>query len=184
MGKRFFSLFVFLLLSFTACTELQLAIKIHKVKHHKIILPDVLLCIDNGSESLIYNDDEIQHSQYIVYIDSSECKTCILAHPEQFEALYQLRDAHRSFGIKIILSPETDYLSEIVEEIRNLNLTFPIFFDIENKFSSSNAFLPDDYRFHSFLLDKQMKPIFVGSPFANKKAKALFEKKLHETCHH
>ncbi len=183
MGKRLLLFFVFLLLWLTACTELGLATKIHKVRQHKIILPEVLLCIDNGSESLVHEDDET-HAQYIVYIDSSECKTCILTHPEQFEALYHIQDAYGSFGIKIILSPGTDYLSEVVEEIRNLNLTFPIYLDIENKFKKLNAFLPDDYRFHSFLLDKQMKPIFLGSPFANKNAKALFEKKLHEIYRH
>ncbi len=181
MGKRILLNFACLLLCFTACTELGLAIKIHKVKLNKIILPEVLLCIDNGSESLVHEKDET-YAQYIVYIDSSECKTCILTHPEQFEALYQLQGAHGFFDIKIILSPGTEYLSEIVEEIRNLNLRFPVFLDIENEFNKSNAFLPDDSRFHSFLLDKQMRPIFVGSPFANKNAKALFEKKLHEVC--
>lgn len=104
MGKRLLLFFVFLLLWLTACTELGLATKIHKVRQHKIILPEVLLCIDNGSESLVHEDDET-HAQYIVYIDSSECKTCILTHPEQFEALYHIQDAYGSFGIKIILSP-------------------------------------------------------------------------------
>lgn len=55
---------------------------------------------------------------------------------------------------------------------------FPIYIDQYGEFRSLNPRIPDDKRFHSFLLNKNGYPIYVGNPLNSQKLFDIFIKHL------
>lgn len=59
-----------------------------------------------------------------------------------------------------------------------LDFPYPVYVDFNCSFRKLNTGIPEDVRFHSFLLDKNGHPVFVGNPNANETLNHLFEKVL------
>jgi hypothetical protein len=58
--------------------------------------------------------------------------------------------------------------------LNNNSIKTIAYIDINKDFIRKNSFIPKDSKFHTFLLNKQNKIVYVGNPLASDKAWALF----------
>ena len=69
-------------------------------------------------------------------------------------------------------------MDDINMELEITDLQSSIYLDTAYVFKKHNPTIPKDTKYHSFLLDKEGKVLFVGSPIDNKKIKNVYYKTL------
>ena len=62
---------------------------------------------------------------------------------------------------------------ELIKLASKAELDFPIYIDQENCINGQKI-IPDDLRFHYFLIDRDRRPVFVGHPLKGARLKELF----------
>ena len=75
------------------------------------------------------------------------------------------------------LECQLEYDGAMVDLMR-LNYPYALYVDIDGSFEKANPGLPDDKRFHSFLLDRDGHPVFIGNPAASEQLWMLFKEVL------
>ena len=71
-------------------------------------------------------------------------------------------------------SGKKENLEEVKFQLSIANHPEHIYIDSFNTFSKINQHIPTDQRFHSFLVDSNGKPIFVGNPLSNMRLAEIF----------
>lgn len=59
-----------------------------------------------------------------------------------------------------------------------LDFPYLVYVDYSGSFAETNMSIPEDNRFHSFLLNKEGRPVFVGNPLASDRMMELFKEAL------
>ena len=141
----------------------------------EIVLPGDLHSIANrnmSTESLFPKIPTL-----IIYHDSLECSTCRISHLMDYAGLYEMADTS-GFQIVTVFSPRQEEYDEVLRQLMVHNFPYPIYIDFNSSFRNRNASIPEDPRFHSFLIDKDGHPVFVGNPAASDDLWKVFEKTL------
>ena len=126
-------------------------------------------------------DDSLRNvPKMIVFIDSTECSKCRISNFIRYEPAFALSDSTRAFKMMLLLSVRKKDLAGILEHVELIDLPFPVFFDTDNAFRRDNPVVPDDTRFHSFLVGKDNVPIFVGDPSVNEKMEGLLREAVEK----
>ena len=115
----------------------------------------------------------------IVYLNANgceECKLTTLLPLSQFIHEHSTYSSH--FGVVIILHPT--HMPEPDRFLEQIQYRHPVFYDLDGSFERLNPHLPQDERFHTFLLDKNNKVVVVGNPVHNEKLKKLYLKALNQ----
>ena len=131
----------------------------------EIVIPNEIECIYNRQVDKI-KIDTLQQLKLIVYYDSLDCSSCRISHLMDIYPLYDMADTS-NFSLLTIFSPKEEDLAEVRNHIVIQNLPIPIYIDADGSFSKLNKSIPTDKRFHSFLIDDNNKPVFVGNPLTN-----------------
>ena len=66
----------------------------------------------------------------------------------------------------------------LISELQFSEPPYPVYVDKENLFQTSNPSIPDDSRYHTFLLDRNNRVVLVGNPLASNAMRSLFRKTL------
>ena len=107
----------------------------------------------------------------IYYYDGNECTSCNIANLNNIINIYQ------SPNLSIIpifsINDDEHYLN-LTPLLNNNYIKTISYIDINKDFIRKNSFIPKDSKFHTFLLNKQNKIVYVGNPLASDKAWALF----------
>lgn len=98
----------------------------------------------------------------VVYVDSLECTSCFVQHLFLYDNLNI--SLPPQCELVMILSPSANELSVVRHVISLEHHSYPIIVDETGFFERLNPDLPSDNRFHSFLLDKDNKPLIIGDP--------------------
>lgn len=117
-------------------------------------------------------------NKILVYLDSTGCTPCKF-QISKWQALIDTchqKQIHVSF-LFIIHSSNYDELS--VNLITH-NFSYPMIYDIENRFNKLNHFSKDP-TLHVFLLDKDNKIQLIGSPINNPKMWELYKKTIAQS---
>lgn len=109
----------------------------------------------------------------IMYYSPKECSVCAVKHIWDFEVLYEMAEEY-DYEMLSVFSPGEDDYSELLEYIKLSEFPYPIYYDINSDFARKNTCIPEDSRFHIFLLDEDRHPVFMGNPLANEKMKEIF----------
>lgn len=132
--------------------------------------------IENRCISPVYLEDgEIT---MVMYYDSTECSECRINQLLNYIPLYELADSTEKFRVITIFSPRQDEYDNVMARLMVLNFEFSVYIDKDSRFRKANPGIPEDRRFHSFLLDRDGHPVFVGDPVASETMGSLFEKAL------
>lgn len=116
----------------------------------------------------------------VVYVDSSECSPCALSKLRFWNPLIaEAKKKRVDINYIFILSPKKSEMEDVGMELENTDLQSSIYEDTAHIFSSRNKMLPKDQRYHSFLLDKKLNVILVGSPIENEKVKRVYRKVIN-----
>lgn len=116
----------------------------------------------------------IAGSKLVILYDSLECSSCQIGHLYDYLWSYEKLDSIQSCQLMTIFSPRQEEYDEVVRQLMVLNFPYPIYVDMSGSFRKINKCIPDDKRFHSFLLDKNGKPVFVGNPMSGPRMMELF----------
>lgn len=144
----------------------------------EINIPEDLRCVYNREISVI-DEDALKEYKLIVYYDSLECSSCRVSHISDIYPLYAMADTS-NFSVITIFSPRQTDLEDVELQLNLANHPVPIYLDINKTFCLSNLQIPQDPRFHVFLIDGKGVPVFVGNPLANVKLEQLFQSALRE----
>ena len=131
----------------------------------EIVIPNEIECIYNRQVDKI-KLDTLQQLKLIVYYDSLDCSSCRISHLSDIYPLYEMADTS-NFSVLTIFSPREEDLAEVRNQIQILNPPIHIYIDSDGSFCKLNESIPSDTRFHTFLIDTNNKPVFVGNPLTN-----------------
>ena len=138
---------------------------------NNIIIPSDIQKVSNRNIELCTVDSL---SKWIILIDSLQCSSCRIYHLYDFLPGYEMLDSIPDCELMAIFSPRQEEYDEVVKQLMILNFPYPVYVDYSCSFRKLNSFIPDDTRFHSFVIDKNRKPVFVGNPMSGQKMMDLF----------
>ena len=118
----------------------------------------------------------------VMYYDSTECSQCRINHLSDCLPLYELADSIGTFRIVTIFAPRQEEYDEVMASLMKQDFPYPIYVDFDGSFRKANRCIPEDKRFHSFLLDRDGHPVFVGNPVSSEKMHELFKRALEKAC--
>lgn len=138
----------------------------------EITFPETLCRIEN--RNVVY-DNLVTDSlpKLIIYNDYRECNSCKIKQLTTIESVYKLSDSLGTFEVVAIFSPSTDEFDDVMEELITMNFKYPVYVDVFGDFGKLNKCIPEDKRFHCFLVNRDNKPVFVGNP-AIRELRCLF----------
>ena len=127
------------------------------------------------SDKCTYKCSDVLNSRYkyIVYYDSLTCKPCHLDELEQWTELLSDFDV-KEISCLFVLSIQKGRIDSYKEYYDELQVKYPVFFDVNNSFLKHNPHIPEESMFHTFLLDGNNNVILVGNPLYNEDIKKLF----------
>lgn len=170
---RLFVLISILSASAMSCVEKTKVSKtMSRFIESEIIIPNDLDCIYKRDVNKI-RKDLLKPFKYIIYYDSLDCTSCKMAHLANIYPLYEMADTC-NFSVLTIFSPQKSQIDTLRLQLILSNYPFPVYIDGTGTFIKENIAIPSDKRFHSFLVDDNYVPIYVGNPLANDRLMELF----------
>ena len=161
----------------SACHDFTLSWKVRIFKNTKICFPAELLIVNKGIISSTKGDMSGKET-LIIYYDESECSACVINHLAESVNKYKTISKSNGCNVVILFSPLPENAQEVLINLIDAHLNFPIYIVQYGEFRSLNPRIPDDKRFHSFLLNKNGYPIYVGNPLNSQKLFDIFIKTL------
>lgn len=155
----------------TACKEYSVSRQLKAFMNYKIVMP---YGIQEISERNIKQVDLDNNVRLVILFDSLECSSCEINKLFNYVSSYEKIHSIQSCQLMTIFSPRQEEYDEVVKQLMVLNFPYPIYVDMSGSFRKINKCIPDDKRFHSFLLDKHGKPVFVGNPMSGPRMMELF----------
>lgn len=143
--------------------------------NYKIVMP---YGIQEISERNIKQVDLDNNVRLVILFDSLECSSCEINKLFNYVSSYEKIHSIQSCQLMTIFSPRQEEYDEVVKQLMVLNFPYPIYVDMSGSFRKINKCIPDDKRFHSFLLDRDGHPVFIGNPAASEQLWMLFKEVL------
>lgn len=114
----------------------------------------------------------------ILYHDSLSCSMCKISHLSDLSCVYALADSLGTFEVMSIFSPREEEYDELMKNLIYRDFEYPVYIDFSGSFRRRNECIPEEDLFHSFLIDRNGHPVFVGNPGASDDLWNLFNKAL------
>lgn len=112
----------------------------------------------------------------VFYNDSIGCLDCTFTKMAGY--LLENRERLKKVRIIHIISVNSSDSEHLFRKLCNLRLYGEVYLDTCNAFIKSNPKFPKEKLFHTFLLDKDGKVIFVGNPTNNSMNEKVFWKTI------
>ena len=172
--KRFF-LFVLCGYCFAACGNRQIHRSLEELYKATILFPDSLAIVIGGlSEKTSVATTPIK---LVSYYPSNYCTACTINQLDKWKPIFDLA-ADGQFVPVLLFSPGERGYRSLISELQFSEPPYPVYVDKENLFQTSNPSIPDDSRYHTFLLDRNNRVVLVGNPLASNAMWSLFRKTL------
>ena len=175
------SLFVLLLvlvLTLTGCEEQRLRSQVRKLMTSTVVMPAKVVCIDGG-EVFPMPDSLREKAKLIVYVDSSECRSCRFSKIPAYDRIISEAEP---YGVEVMIMMENRTFSGITltQYLSDIDLGIPIYVDEESTFLELNPAANKDVRLHSFLVNRHGTPVLVGDPVMSPGIAELFGRVLQQ----
>lgn len=128
-----------------------------------VIIPNDMIVVRQDIEEAV---EICSDPTFIIYISSSDCIECKLAHLIEFTILI---DELENMGIRImiILTPPSGRESNYASLLQTMDIGMPIYLDIHHTFERVNSFMPNNYDYHCILTDSELTIVYDGYPSGN-----------------
>lgn len=164
---------VFGLLLITSCGEKRsVKATIRSMRESELIIPSDLQCIDGRSVSTV--KDEREKATLVIYYDSLECGSCRVDKLYQLDTLFGLERTYADYEVLVVFSPKPSEVEDIMVMLVKKNYSHPVYLDYSGTFRELNDFIPEDNRFHTFLVGQDQRPLYIGDPYISKNMWDLF----------
>ena len=108
----------------------------------------------------------------ILYANPIGCMSCKLQLP-QWEKFINELDLITNSRVDVIVYAKPQNEDDIIKILKRYNYNKSICIDMEDCFKTTNE-LPEDERFHCFLLDNNNNIVLIGNPIHNSRIKELY----------
>ena len=170
MSRIRYSFLFILILLLPSCTKQNIRHNLKQMMSRSIVLPEQLERVQADTIVVIKQPSS---AKCVVYIDSSECMSCRIDRLIRYTALYYSGYESPLFDLMVIVSPSLGQKNHVIHQLQ-LSVDFPVYLDPRNEFLELNPHIPKEKKFHSFLIDKFGKVIFVGDPTSSDRMMELF----------
>ncbi len=180
--KMIFLLLVGLLFVFS-CGERNTAMKEYKqFQQSRITLPERMIRIGQGiREDVVYKRSG--RPLLVNYYGPEECSSCAVSHLHDNIKFLNMSQRDGNFDFIVIMAPPEEEREMVIEQTLAMSLPLSVYID-DAYYMESLGVIPADAALHSFLLDADGKPVFVGSPLWNESAKERFQAKISKSADH
>lgn len=160
------SAFLVLLAAFS-CSDFIVGRNVRRMLGQEIAFPEECAGVAcNGRPKMIF------------HYRPSDCSTCRIKFLGSYNELFSKFEDDVDF-IAVFSTTDIGY-GRVKNEIGNASISCSVYVDKGDKFDTLNDFLPDDSKYHIFLLDGDNRVVLVGDPMAGDRLLHLFEKKISE----
>lgn len=137
-----------------------------------------------GSTIIVTNDLNRKIQNYysdkdyilLLYLATEDCAPCVLEKVKMLNA-YSSDFKKFSTGILLIIQ-DGEKNEEISFIINDLEIDYPVIFDKNNKFIENNKSIQSKIC-QTFIMDKEYKVIWIGSPIQNKETLTRYYKMMN-----
>lgn len=178
--KNIFKLMVIIVFA-SSCENMRIAHEIKSFAGSAITVPKGLK-IKCGGVDTTFQYTQIQTlAKMIVWHDNMACSSCRMKKIDEWNNIVAYsRDSIIGFEPLFIFSPNKDNLYNFELEINIADFDYPILVDYENSFYDVNPHIPQDNKFHVFLIDKNNKVVLIGNPLHNQKLWVLYKQTINK----
>lgn len=134
-----------------------------------IALPQRVLKVENGKSGI--STIQPEGKTLVIFFAPKECTSCALSHLKQSESILESFDSAPAASVVVLFVPAEEDLQETVQLVSQENISIPVYVDFEGGFLDNK--IPEDVRFHSFLLDEDGHPVVVGNPISSERIRDL-----------
>lgn len=114
----------------------------------------------------------------VMFVDQSQCSECRLRRLSDYRFLLRLED--RGINVLFIFSPGSENVNEVLEDLIGYKYPYNVWIDAQGEFARMNRHIPDLINFHTFLLDSNNFPVFVGDPVVSDGMMPILEKAINK----
>lgn len=114
----------------------------------------------------------------VMYFDSTDCSSCQIGHLQNYIGLFEMADTSGLFGVVFLFSPGEEEYDNVMQQLVMLDFPYPLYIDYGCSFGRENRAIPEDDRYHCFLLGKDGRPVFVGNPLMSHELMDVFRETL------
>lgn len=165
----------------SSCENLRIAHEVKNFSGSTITVPKGLKVKCGGIDTTFQLTQKQTLTKMIVWYDTMECSSCRMKRIDMWNKIVVYsRDSIIGFEPVFIFSPNKGSLNSFELEINIANFDYPIMVDYENSFYDVNPQIPQDNKFHVFLLDKNNKVVLIGNPLQNQKLWALYKQTINK----
>lgn len=150
-----------------------------------IILPSIkqyLPKTSNGDDSILIKDTSVYDFTILSYIDTLGCENCKLQLNGWKNYINKVLSTSR-YNVKFAFYFSTRNVGKIKNILEQQNFFYPVYFDYSDSLNILNK-LPKQFRYQTFLLDKDNKVILVGNPIINENINKLYSQCLGISISH
>lgn len=172
MNMRYLIL-ILILLSSVSCSERYKVRRMMRdfTKSTVVIPEDLEYVYKREIRDIDFN--ELSSNKLIIYYDTLDCVSCKVSHIVENQALFDMADTC-DFSVLLVFSPRFEDMDELRSHLMMSGHKFPVYIDVNHSFCAENPQIPADVRFHSFLINEDGFPYFVGNPMSDDALFKLF----------
>ena len=145
---------------------------------HPVVLPlEKMQCRWREKDTVITKPGA--EFKMVIYIDSSGCSPCAIDRLYQWNNWIKSPEYNQdTLDFIFIVAPKRDQLEDVRLTVDYCGLQKPVFIDTTYVFRQINKYIPDNKRFHTFMLDRNDSIVVVGNPFENEQLENLIKREL------
>lgn len=166
----FFSIYLSIFISCNQKQKDPLLNKIEGLYGQKLKFKDLT---DSTNIPIEFKEDCLK---IIEFIDSIYCVPCKL---EKIKIWKHYESELKKYNIKIILITNNTNHKEMMGILKELNITYPVYFDDKNYIKRNNEIIRYP-KFQIFTINTNDEIIWIGSPIQNDKSWKLYKKFMRE----
>lgn len=114
----------------------------------------------------------------VVYIDSANRTPCDIDRLYEWNAIMKEMEEYADFIF--IVSAKPEQIEDSYLSIASCGLLDVVYLDTAQVFWANNRFLPEDDKYHTFLINKDNEIAVLGSPLRNQRIKELMKRCISE----
>lgn len=168
--------FLLVCVSFSGCGDYSLRKDMKEFMKREIQFPTELLKYTDG----LVSDGTITFNRpaLVLLYGKDVCAGCAIN--QLFDCCTGLKHIERTEKCRIVIlfSPAEDNVLEVQEELKKAKLPLTVYVDQYGDFYRLNKNFPSATIFHSFLLDIDKHPVFIGNPLDNDTLMNVFKRVL------
>lgn len=167
----------------TNCSRANTQQELHKFINSTINIPNIDV-VQNGILM-----DSLQHALppniklINYYTPAKGCVSCWISHLYDID-LYLEDKINEYFTPVVIILIDENNEDEVLSQLKRQPHCYPIYIDKNKQFERKNTTLPSDYKFHTFLVDRNNKVVLIGNPLNGDAMWNLFKSTLENMLAH